>query len=127
MDADTIVKSRLMNQLEGMALTTLFKALPTFTIARLCMKLLLPGVFHFPGGGVIFIAASSLIYVASVAHSASRHPLSRAREQLFFVPSFSFAEKIAHWLAEPAAMRQLVRQMLILELLAVLLLGIRFG
>ena len=62
MNAITAPKSRRLNLLEGMTLTALFFAIPTFGAAVLFLKLVAGNqIVGQAGGAVIFVATATLI------------------------------------------------------------------
>lgn len=122
MNALAAPKSRRMNLLEGMALTAIFQAVPTFAIAVLLLKLAGSSqVVGQPGGAAIFVTLASLMYALAMPYIGPRFPrFSRnSYEPLFFDATLSFSEKILRWRVQPTTSLQLVTLVMMLSLLAV--------
>jgi hypothetical protein len=127
MNADTIAKSRLHNLLEGMTLTALFKALPTFASAALLLRLFGSDLVAHAGGAAIFVVLSSLFYAAVTPYFGPKYPrlFRYSHERLFFDPRLGFTEKFAQWRAQPAASLQLAQNLVLVSVLAVVVLSVR--
>jgi hypothetical protein len=114
-------KSRLLNALEGFALTAILQSFPTFAAAALLLKLF--GNHDLVGdpGVAIFVAVASLVHaVIAVTLGPAIPALSKLLyEPNFFDPSLSLSEKITEWRTQPAASMQLVAIVLMLSVMAV--------
>jgi hypothetical protein len=115
-------KSRRMNLLEGIALTAIFQAVPSYAAAVLMLKL--TGAHEIVGerfGAAIFVVLASLFHALLVPWLAPKFPkfFRNGYEPLFFDADLSFGEKLARWRVQPAASLQLVTAVLLLSLMAV--------
>ena len=118
MNAIAAPKSRVLNWLEGFALTFLLQSFPTFASAALLLKL----VHHeIAGGVVLFVVMASIFHGLLTPWLAPKFPkfLEHSYEPLFFDAGLSFIEKIEKWRAQPTTSLQLVTNVLLLSLLAV--------
>ena len=122
MKAVAAPKSPALNLLEGMTLTAIFQAFPTFTAAVLLVKLAGSPERSSPPGGVgLFIGLAMLIQTLTVTLLGSRFPhvLRNVYEPLFYNATISFSDKIARWRVQPVASLQLLTTVMMLSLLAV--------
>lgn len=122
MNAITAPKSRHINLLEGMALTALFQAIPTFGAAVLILKLVgNTTVIGHTGGAAFFVATSTLIYALLIPWLGPKFPrwFKTAYEPLFFDATLSFSEKLSRWRTQPATSQQLATNVVLLSVLAV--------
>ena len=105
MNAIAAPKSRRLNLLEGMALTAIFFAIPTFGAVVLLLKLVGGGqIVGHAGGAVIFVATATLIRAPTTPWLGPKFPrfLKNSYEPLFFDATLSFIEKISRWRKQPA-------------------------
>ena len=122
MNAVAAPKSRRVNLLEGMTLTALFQAIPTFGAAVLLLKLVGSNtVVGQTGGAAIFVASATLIYALVTPWLGPRFPrwFKTAYEPLFFDATLSFSEKLSRWRTQPATSLQLLTNVTLLSLLSV--------
>lgn len=120
MNAVSPRKSRALSQLEGMALTAVFHAFPTFTAAALLVKLSgLSSMTSHAESVVTFIVLAVLFQTITVTSLGSRFPrfFKQAYEPLFYDTTLSLSEKIARWRVQPIASRQLLTTMMMLSVL----------
>lgn len=117
MNAIAAPKSRRMNLLEGMALTALLQAIPTFGAAVLLLNLVVSQI----AGAAIFVATATLIHALATPWLGPKFPrfFKSAYEPLFFNAMLSFTEKLSRWRAQPATPLQLVTNVTLVSLLAV--------
>ncbi len=118
MNVATAAKSGPTNWLEGLMLTTVFSALPTFTAVMLLLGLFGRGMpVHNPAS---FVVLTALGYAVIVAAFGAKHKLVRnSYEPLFFDSSLSVRDKLRSWLEKPRTARQVVTNMLMLSVLAI--------
>ena len=122
MNAIAALKSRRLNLLEGMALTAIFQAVPTFAAAVLLIKLAgSDQIVGQPGGAAIFVTLASLLYALAMPYIGPRFPRfsKNSYEPLFFDATLSFSEKLLRWRVQPTTSLQLVTLVMMLSLLAV--------
>lgn len=122
MHAVVAPKSHRLNLLEGMALTAIFQAVPTFAGVVLLLKLVGSSQIVDPNGNpAVFVVMTSMLYALLMPYLGTRFPkLSKnSYEPLFFDASLSFSEKISRWRTQPATSLQLVTIVMMLSLLAV--------
>ena len=121
MNAIAAPKSRRLNLLEGMALTALFQAIPTFGAAVLLLRLVGSQIVGQTGGAAIFVATATLIYALATPYLGPKFPrvFKGGYEPLFFDATPSFTEKLSRWRTQPATSLQLVTNVTLLSLLAV--------
>jgi hypothetical protein len=122
MNAVAPPKSPALNLLEGMTLTAIFQAFPTFTAAALLV--ILSGseaIVGRPGGVALFIGLAMLFQTLAVTFLGPLFPrfFKNAYEPLFYDATLSFGEKIARWRVQPPASLQLLTTVMMLSLLAV--------
>lgn len=120
MNAVSPRKSRALSQFEGMALTAVFQAFPTFTAAALLVKLSgLSSMTSHAESVVTFIVLAVLFQSITVTTIGPRFPrfFKQAYEPLFYDPTLSLSEKIARWRVQPVASRQLLTTMMMLSVL----------
>jgi hypothetical protein len=124
MNAIVAPKSRVLNRLEGFALTFLLQGFPTFAGAALLLKL---AHHEIAGGVVLFVVLTSVLHGLFTPWLAPKFPelFRHGYEPLFFNASLSFTENIEKWRAQPATSLQLVTNVLLLSLLAVGVLSMR--
>ena len=118
MNVATATKSGPTNWLEGLMLTTVFSALPTFTAVMLLLGLFGRGMpVDNPAS---FVVLTALGYAVIVAAFGAKHKLFRnSYEPLFFDSSLSVRDKLRYWLEKPRTARQVVTNMLMLSVLAI--------
>ena len=122
MNAIAAPKSRRLNLLEGMALTALFQAIPSFGAAVLLLKLVGSSqIVGQTGGAAIFVATATLLYALAVPWLGPKFPrwFKTGYEPLFFDATLSFTEKLTRWRTQPATSLQLVTNVTLLSLLAI--------
>ena len=122
MNAIAAPKSHRLNRLEGMTLTAIFQAVPTFAGAVLLLKLVgSRQIVGQPGGAVIFVAVATLFYALTMPYLGPKFPkvFKNSYEPLFFDPTLSFIEKIFRWRMQPTTSLQLVTIVLMLAVLGV--------
>ena len=121
MNAIAAPKSRRLNLLEGMTLTALFQAIPTFGAAVLLLQLVGSPIVGQTGGAAIFVATATLIYALATPRLGPKFPrvFKSGYEPLFFDATLSFTEKLSRWRTQPATSLQLVTNVTLLSLLAV--------
>jgi hypothetical protein len=122
MNAVATPKSPALNLLEGMTLTAIFQAFPTFTAAALLVKLSgSEAIVGRPGGVALFIGLAMLFQTLAVTFLGPLFPrfFKNAYEPLFYDATLSFGEKIARWRVQPPAALQLLTTVMMLSLLAV--------
>ena len=121
MNAIAAPKSRRLNLLEGMTLTALFQAIPTFGAAVLLLQLVGSQIVGQTGGAAIFVATATLIYALATPWLGPKFPrvFKSGYEPLFFDATLSFTEKLSRWRTQPATSLQLVTNVTLLSLLAV--------
>ena len=128
MNAVATPKSSASNLIEGMTLTAIFQAFPTFTAAVLLVKLAgSPELTSRPGGVALFIVLAMLLHTLAVTWLGPRFPrfFKNAYEPLFYDATLSFSEKIARWRVQPVASLQLLTTVMMLSLLAVAVVSVR--
>jgi hypothetical protein len=122
MNATAVPKSRALNLLEGMTLTAIFQALPTFAGTVLLLKL--AGDHQILGeryGAAIFVALASVFYALAMPYLGPKFPklFKNSYEPHFFDASLPFSEKLSQWRMQPKTTLQLVTMVMMLSLLAV--------
>lgn len=128
MNAVTTPKPSALNLIEGMTLTAVFQAFPTFTAAALLVKLAgSPERASPPGGVALFIGLAMLFHTLVVTFLGPLFPrfFKNAYEPLFHDATLSFGEKIARWRVQPVASLQLLTTVMMLSLLAVAVVSVR--
>ena len=127
MNAVSPRKSRALSRLEGMALTAVFQAFPTFTAAALLVKLSgASDLTSRPGSVLLFIALAMLFHSLVVTSFGPRFPrfFQSSYEPLFYDATLSLGEKVARWRVQPVASRQLLSTVMMLSLLAVAVMSV---
>jgi hypothetical protein len=122
MNATAVSKSRALNFFEGMTLTAIFQALPTFAGTVLLLKLAGDHqILNDRYGAAIFVTFASVFYALTMPYLGPKFPrfFQNSYEPLFFDASLSFREKLAQWRAKSATSLQLVTMVMMLSLLAV--------
>ncbi len=122
MNAVSPRKSSAPSRLEGIVLTAVFQAFPTFTAAALLVKLFgASDLTSRPGSAILFIALAMLFHSLTVTWVGPRFPrfFQNLYEPLFYDATLSLSEKIARWRVQPVASRQLLTTVMMLSLLAV--------
>jgi len=77
MNAIAAPKSHRLNLLEGLTLTAIFQAVPTFASAVLMLKLAgSREIVGQPGGAAIFVVLASLIFASITVYFGPRFPNS---------------------------------------------------
>ena len=90
MNAVAAPKSHRINQLEGITLTAIFQAFPTFAATVLLLKLAgSRAIVGDPGGAAIFVALATLVHALLVPHLGPKFPrfFKNSYEPLFFDPT----------------------------------------
>jgi len=128
MNAIAAPKSHRINQLEGITLTAIFQAFPTFAATVLLLKL--AGgreIVGDPGGAAIFVALATLVHALVVPHWGPKFPrfFKNSYEPLFFDATLSWREKLAQWRTRPTTSLQLVTTVIMLSVLAVAVVSVR--
>src|SRR5436190_7403074 len=124
MNAIAAPKSHRINQLEGITLTGIFQAFPTFAATVLLLKLAgSREIVGDPGGAAIFVALAALV----VPHLGPKFPrfFKNSYEPLFFDATLSWREKLAQWRTRPTTSLQLVTTVIMLSVLAVVVVSVR--
>ena len=127
MNAVTAQKSPALNRLEGMTLTALLQAMPTYAGAAMLLKLAGSVVtVSQVGGPVIFVVTTSLLHALVTPWLAPKYPklFRNSYEPLFFDTGLSFAEKVTRWRTQPMASLQLLANTVMLALMGVALLSV---
>ncbi|MGJ5178686.1 hypothetical protein ACQR16_28330 [Bradyrhizobium oligotrophicum] len=118
-------KAPLLNLLEGMALTALFQALPTYAGAALILKLAHSSTL--PMSIIGFVVPASIIHVLMISAIGPRYPqlLKQAYAANFYDATLGLADKIFRWRTQPEGSLQLLGSTAMLALLstAVLAMG----
>ncbi|MGJ4911993.1 hypothetical protein [Bradyrhizobium sp. SZCCHNR1015] len=116
-------KAALLNWLEGMALTALFQAIPTYAGAALILKLahctaLRPGIIGF-------VASATIIHVlmTSAAGPRFQRMLRQAYAAEFYDATLGLADKVLRWRTQPEGSLQLLSSTVMLALLSVAVLA----
>ncbi|MGJ4973106.1 hypothetical protein ACQR1N_31635 [Bradyrhizobium sp. HKCCYLRH1073] len=116
-------KAPLLNLFEGMALTALFQAIPTYAGAALILKLahstaLRPGIIGF-------VASATIIHVlmTSAAGPRFQRVLKQAYAAVFYDATLGLADKVLRWRTQPEASLQLLGSTVMLALLSVAVLA----
>ena len=121
MNAVTATKSPALNRLEGMTLTALLQAMPTYAGAAMLLKLVGSSQINYAAGTVIFVVTASLFHALLTPWLAPKFPklFRNSYEPLFFDAGLSLSEKILRWRTKPVTSLQLVTNVMLLSLLAV--------
>jgi len=124
MNAIAPPKSSAQNRLEGFALTFLLQGFPTFASAAMLLKL---AHHEIAGGVVLLVVTTSIFHGLLTPWLAPKFPkfLEHSYEPLFFDASLSFVEKIEKWRAQLTTSLQLLKNVLLLSLLAVGVMSMR--
>jgi hypothetical protein len=113
-------KPRALSQFEGMVLSAVFQAFPTFTAAALLVKLSGASSMTSHAESVLtFIILAVLFQSIAVTCLGARFPrfFKQAYEPLFYDATLSLGEKLARWRVQPMASRQLLTTMMMLSVL----------
>ena len=127
MNAMTATKSAALNHFEGVTLTALLQAMPTYVGAAMLLKLAGSiGPVSSIGGPVIFVVVTTIIHAVLTPWLAPKFPkmFRHSYEPLFFDAGLSFAEKVLRWRTQPMASLQLLTNVVMLALLAVAALSV---
>jgi hypothetical protein len=118
MNAIIAPKSRVLNRLEGFALTAILQGFPTFAATALLLKL---ARHEIVGGVVFFVVMASIFHGLLTPWLPPKFPrfFKNSYEPLFFDATLSFSEKIEKWRAQSVTSLQLVTNVLMLSLLSV--------
>lgn len=121
MNAIAAPKSRRLNLLEGLVLTALFQAIPSFGAAVLLLKLVGGQIVGQIDSAAFFVATATVIYALATPWLGPKFPraFKSAYEPLFFDATLSFIEKVSRWQTQPATSLQLVTNVMLVALLAV--------
>jgi hypothetical protein len=127
MDTITLSKSRAGNALEGLALSVICQAFPTFVSAAMMLQLAFEA--HFIGDPIrptVFVPLASLFSALLARWLGPKYPdrFKHAYEPAFFDAKLSFADKLATWRERPATSVQLVSNVTMLSVLAAALLSL---
>ncbi|CCE03063.1 hypothetical protein [Bradyrhizobium sp. STM 3809] len=116
-------KASFLNLLEGMALTALLQAIPTYAGAALLLKLahstaVRPGLFGF-------IASATIIHVLMTSAAGPRYPrvLKQAYAAEFYDPTLGFTDKVLHWRTQSNGSLQLLSSTVMLAVLSIAVLA----
>ncbi|MGJ5007054.1 hypothetical protein ACQR05_04750 [Bradyrhizobium oligotrophicum] len=116
-------KAALLNLLEGMALTALFQAIPTYAGAALILKLahctaLRPGIIGF-------VASATIIHVLMTSAAGPRFQrlLRQAYAAEFYDATLGVADKVQRWRTQHEGSLQLLSSTVMLALLSVAVLA----
>jgi hypothetical protein len=118
----TLSKSRVLNTLEGIALTAILQAFPTFASAVMILKLAHEHrLTSDPSRAMVFVPLASLISALLAWTFGPKFPrvFKTAYEPAFFDATLAFSEKVARWRARPETSLQLVTSVIMMSLLAV--------
>jgi hypothetical protein len=126
MDAMSDTKSPALNRLEGMTLTALLQALPTYAGAAILLKLFGSQAIGHVGGAALFVMLTTFFHALITPWLAPKFPkfFKNSYEPLFFDAGLSFAEKVMRWRTQPMASLQLLANMVMLSLLGVAVLSV---
>ncbi|UFZ03610.1 hypothetical protein LQG66_31055 [Bradyrhizobium ontarionense] len=112
-------KSPFVNLVEGMALTALFQAIPTYAAAALILKVahstaLRPGI-------VGFVGIATVLHVLLVTSVGPRYPhfARQAYAAEFYDATLGLADKVLRWRMQPLASLQLLGSTVMLSLLSI--------
>jgi hypothetical protein len=127
MSAIDASKSPALNWLEGVTLTAIFQAVPTFAAVLLLRLADRSEIVGQTGGAVIFVTLATVIYVLATWFLGVKFPklFKNSYEPLFFDATLSFDEKISRWRAQPTTSLQLMTIVIMLSLLAVAAASVR--
>ena len=128
MNAIAAPKSHRVNQLEGITLTAIFQAFPTFAATVLLLRLAgSREIVGDPGGAAIFVALATLVHALVTRYLGPKFPgfFKSSYEPLFFDATLSWREKLARWRTQPTTSLQLVTTVIMLSLLAVAVVSVR--
>ena len=126
MNAVTASKSSARNRLEGMTLTGLLQAMPTYAGAAMLLKLVGTQTLSHVGGAAMFVVLTTFFHALITPWLAPKYPklLKNSYEPLFFDAGLSFAEKVMRWRTQPMASLQLLANMVMLSLLGVAVMSV---
>ena len=112
-------KAALLNLLEGMALTALFQAVPTYAGAALILKLAYSTALQ--GGIIGFVTTATIIHVLMASAAGPRYPrlLKQAYAPVFYDATLGLADKVLRWRTQPDGSLQLLSSTVMLALLSV--------
>ena len=122
MNAVAAPKSHRINHLEGITLTAVFQAFPTFAATALLLKLAgSREIVGDPGGAAIFVALATLVHALVTRYLGPKFPgfFKNSYEPLFFDATLSWREKLGRWRTRPTTSLQLVTTVIMLSVLAV--------
>ena len=124
MNAVTVTKSPALNRLEGMALTGVLQALPSYVAAAMILKLVGAQAIGYVGGAVPFIMLTTFFHALLIPWLAPKYPklFTNSYEPLFFDASLSLADKVSRWRTQPTVSLVLLSNMVMLSLLGVVML-----
>jgi hypothetical protein len=126
MNATTVSKSALLNRLEGMALTALLQAMPTYAGAAMLLKLVNSQTIGYVGSAAAFVALTTFFHALMMPWLALKYPrfVKNSYEPLFFDAGLSMAEKVMRWRTQPMASLQMLANMVMLSLLGVAVMSV---
>jgi hypothetical protein len=126
MNAITSSKSPTLNRLEGMALTALLQAMPTYAGAAMLLKLFSSQTIGYVGGAAAFVVLTTFFHALLTPWLAPKYPrfFKNSYEPLFFDASLSVSEKVMRWRIQPMASLQLLTNVLLLSVLGVVVLSV---
>ncbi|MGY3448041.1 hypothetical protein [Bradyrhizobium sp. USDA 4353] len=112
-------KAPLLNLLEGMVLTALFQAIPTYAGAALILKLARSNALHTNIIG--FVAIATIIHVLMTSAAGPRYPhvLKQAYAAEFYDATLGVADKVLRWRMQPEASLQLLTSTVMLAILSI--------
>jgi hypothetical protein len=126
MNAITSSKSPALNRLEGMALTALLQAMPTYAGAAMLLKLFSSQTIGYVGGAAAFVVLTTFFHALLTPWLAPKYPrfFKNSYEPLFFDASLSVSEKVMRWRIQPMASLQLLANVVMLSVLGVAVLSV---
>ena len=127
MNVMTASKSAALNHFEGMTLTALLQAMPTYVGAAMLLKLAGSiGPVSSVGGPVMFVVLTTILHAVLTPWLAPKFPkmFRHSYEPLFFDASLSMAEKVMRWRTQPMASLQLLANMVMMSVLGVAVLSV---
>ena len=126
MNAISAPKSSALNRLEGMTLTGLLQALPTYAGAAMLLKLVGTQTVGYVGGAAMFVVLTTFFHALITPWLAPKYPkfFKNSYEPLFFDAGLSVAEKVTRWRTQPMASFQLLTNVVMLSLLGVAVMSV---
>jgi len=112
-------KAALLNLLEGMVLTALFQAIPTYAGAALILKVAHSTALRPGSIGVVTTATIIHVLMTSAAGPRYRRVLKQAYAPVFYDATLGLADKLLRWRTQPDGSLQLLSSTVMLALLSV--------